>query len=90
MSGEPLPKVTVEPLQATLLLITLCVDVAKLLVVDDRVHLRVEPREHVQRGLGLDHRHARDLRQQVMGEIADGTRLKHIKLLVVDDTAKGL
>ena len=44
--------------------------VGELLIVDDRVHLRIELREHVQRGLGLDHADARDLRQQLVGQVA--------------------
>ncbi len=44
--------------------------VGELLVVGDRVQLRVEAREHVERRLGLDHRHAGDLRQQVVGQVA--------------------
>ena len=44
--------------------------VGELLVVLDRVHLRVEPREHVQRRLRLDAGDARDLGQQLVREVA--------------------
>src|SRR5258705_11548992 len=44
--------------------------IGELLVVGDGVHLRVELGKHVERGLGLDHAHTRDLRQKVVGQIA--------------------
>src|SRR5438045_839296 len=44
--------------------------VGELLVVGDRVQLRVEPGEHVQRRLRLHDAHARDLREQLVGQVA--------------------
>mmetsp|Transcript_12848 Transcript_12848/g.30055 ORF Transcript_12848/g.30055 Transcript_12848/m.30055 type:complete len:252 (-) Transcript_12848:3220-3975(-) len=44
--------------------------VGELLVVGDRVDLGVQAREHVERRLRLDDANARDLREQLVGQVA--------------------
>src|SRR5574343_259091 len=63
----------------------------ELLIVLDRVNLRLKLREHVQRRLRLDAGHARDGRNQFMGDIALATHAAAFGDQVVDAlvTAQG-
>ena len=56
----------------------------ELAVVLDRVDLRIEPREHVERALGLDAGDARNLREELPGEVALNAQAAALADEVVD------